>query len=81
LRVLVTGGSGFVGSHVVEALDAGGHEVCVFDLRTPVRGNHVVGDLTRLDDVVDAVAGMDAICHLGAVGDVYLAMENPPLAA
>jgi predicted ABC-type transport system involved in lysophospholipase L1 biosynthesis ATPase subunit len=34
MRVLVTGGAGFIGSHVVEALTARGHEAVVFDVRT-----------------------------------------------
>src|SRR5262249_9408920 len=52
-----------------------------FDLRPPRRGGHIAGDLTRLDDLVSATAQVDAVCHLGAVGDVYLAADDPPLAA
>ncbi|MGI8549346.1 MAG: NAD-dependent epimerase/dehydratase family protein [Dehalococcoidia bacterium] len=81
MKVLVTGGTGFVGSHVVDALIDAGHEPYVFDLRPPQRGAFVRGDLTRLDDLTAATAAMDAVCHLGAVGDVYLAFDNPPLAA
>jgi len=81
MRVLVTGGAGFVGSHVVDALAEAGHEPWVFDIVRPSTGEFVRGDLTQLADLIAATAGMDAICHLGAVGDVYLALENPPLAA
>lgn len=81
MRVLVTGGSGFVGSHVVAELLEHGHQVYVFDLKAPPRGEHRAGDLTKLDDLVAATADLDAICHLAAVGDVYLAFDNPPLAA
>lgn len=41
----------------------------------------MVADLLDLDSVVAAVAGHDAVCHLAAVGDVYLAFEKPYLAA
>ncbi len=74
MRVLVTGGAGFVGTHVVSALSAAGHEPYVFDIQEPRYGTFIRGDLTRLDDLVAATADMDAVCHLGAVGDVYLAV-------
>ena len=37
MRVLVTGGAGFIGSHVVDALAAAGHEPVIFDVRRPGR--------------------------------------------
>jgi len=82
MRVLVTGGAGFLGPHVVAALEEAGHEVVVFDQREPLRKNTFVrGDLTRLQDVQTAARDVDAICHLGGVGDVYLAFEQPFTAA
>jgi UDP-glucose 4-epimerase len=66
---------------VVDELVEGGHETWTFDRRPPERGEYVEGDLTSLNDVVAATAGFDALCHLGAVGDVYLAAADPPLAA
>ena len=82
MNVLVTGGSGFVGSHVAYVLEEQGHDVTVFDLVAPRRDCRFKrGDLTRREDVIAATAGMDAVCHLGAVGDVYLAFERPYLAA
>lgn len=81
MKVLVTGGAGFVGSHVVSALLHAGHEPYVFDVHQPTQGEFVQGDLTRIEDILAATTGVDAICHLGAVGDVYLAFEDPVLAA
>lgn len=82
MRILVTGGAGFIGSHVVDALREANHDVVVFDLNPPPGSHYFVqGDLTNLDDLVRATQGIDYVCHLGGVGDVYLAFENPPLAA
>lgn len=82
MKILVTGGSGFIGPHVAETLEEAGHEVTIFDQREPAAGLRFVrGDLTKLDDVLRATEGMQGICHLGGVGDVYLAFEQPYTAA
>ncbi len=41
----------------------------------------VIGDLLDSESVASAATGIDVICHLGAIGDVYLASEQPQLAA
>lgn len=83
MKVLITGASGFVGRHVATQLLIEGHDVTGFDLvATRQRGVRViVGDLRDADAVRTAVRGMDAVCHIGAIGDVYLAAEKPSLAA
>lgn len=81
MRVLVTGGSGFIGSHVVSALEDASHSVVIFDIQSPNSGDYIRGDLTNLDDLLIATEGIDAVCHLAAVGDVYLAFDKPYLAA
>jgi len=59
VRVLLTGGAGFIGGHVHDALVAHGHDVRVLDL--------VTGSDVRDPGVVDvAVSGVDAVCHLAA---------------
>lgn len=69
MRVLVTGGAGFVGSHVVEALQAEDHEVRVLDLRDARSPglDHVRGDVRDGAVVARALAGVDAICHQAAM--------------
>ncbi|MBJ7522289.1 MAG: NAD-dependent epimerase/dehydratase family protein, partial [Solirubrobacteraceae bacterium] len=70
--VLVTGGSGFIGSHIVEALVAAGREVRVLDLRRPIvdlpAGVEVIaGDVRDASTVAAALAGVDAVCHQAAM--------------
>lgn len=82
MKVLVTGAAGFIGRHVLSALREDGYEAVAFDIK-PVaeRWESVRGDLTNLEDLLKATRGIDAVCHLGAIGDVYAAFDNPPLAA
>src|SRR5947209_4403894 len=86
MNVLITGGAGFLGSHVAEEFISHGHETWIFDrlpprpeLRSRVR--MVQGDLLDLDLLSEAFRGKDAICHLAGVGDVYLAASEPYTAA
>ena len=84
VRVLVTGGSGFIGSHVVDRLAAHGHEPRIFDLVPSPYPEHdridtVIGDLCEPGDVLAAVEGCDAVVHLAAVADVDLVARDPLL--
>jgi UDP-glucose 4-epimerase len=83
MKVLITGASGFVGRHVATHLVGEGHEVTGFDLTPSTNEAYEVtqGDLRDAQEVRAAVEGMDAVCHIGAIGDVYLAAEQPSLAA
>jgi 3beta-hydroxy-delta5-steroid dehydrogenase/steroid delta-isomerase len=74
-RVLVTGGSGFVGTNLVTELLDRGHEVRSFDLApSPLppsdRLQIVVGDITDAADVTRAVEGIDTVIHTAAVIDL-----------
>ncbi|MEU6776754.1 NAD-dependent epimerase/dehydratase family protein [Streptomyces sp. NPDC046759] len=62
MRVLVTGGAGFIGSHVVEALRAGGHEPLVYDVR-----DEPGADVRNPGAVARALSGVDAVCHQAAM--------------
>ncbi|WP_369368377.1 NAD-dependent epimerase/dehydratase family protein [Streptomyces sp. CG4] len=62
MRVLVTGGAGFIGSHVVEALRARGHEPLVYDVREDPGA-----DVRNPAAVARALAGVDAVCHQAAM--------------
>ena len=81
MHVLVTGGAGFIGSHVVDALLSRGHTVAVLDNlvarvhpeRTwpaiPPAVRRVRGDVTERDDWLVALEGADAVVHLAAYQD------------
>lgn len=86
MKILVTGGAGFLGSHVAEELVNHGHDVAILDRVEPAhelldRVGYFSADLLDLDGLTAAFRGMDAICHLAGVGDVYLAAAEPYTAA
>ncbi|MBI1376145.1 MAG: NAD-dependent epimerase/dehydratase family protein [Frankiales bacterium] len=77
MRVLVTGGAGFIGSHVVDLLVADGHDVVSLDSVSPAAhavepdylhhgAEHRRARVGDLDAVLDAVRGADAVCHQAA---------------
>jgi len=86
-RYLVTGGGGFIGSHVVDELLRRGHEVKVLDnFSTGRRQNvaHVVddvelveGDVRSYERATTAVKGVDAVVHLAALPSVPRSVQDP----
>jgi len=81
MRGIVTGGSGFLGSHVADVLAESGHEIMVVDRVASDRHRLAQADLLDRDALTGAFRGAEFVCHLAAVGDVYLAAEKPWLAA
>lgn len=85
MKVLVTGATGFLGRHVARRFRDEGWDVVGFDLRHPQdedRGiEWRVGDFTDPEGLREAMEGVSTVAHVGAIGDVYLAGEQPPLAA
>lgn len=86
MNVLITGGAGFIGSHLVEHMLAAGNAVRVLDnLSTGKRENlpahtqleFVQGDIRDRDLVFKSVRGMDAIVHLAAVASVQASVDDP----
>ncbi|MDF2489399.1 MAG: NAD-dependent epimerase/dehydratase [Pseudomonas sp.] len=85
--ILITGGAGFIGSHVSDALLAKGHAVRILDdLSTGKRANlqlqHprlqlIEGDVADAALVARAAAGCKAVVHLAAVASVQASVEDP----
>ena len=90
MKIVVTGGAGFIGANVVDALLAQGHEVRVLDNLTTGYAAHLDGaaahdgfDLVECDLLADAarlpdlVTGFDAVIHLAANADVRFGWDAP----
>jgi UDP-glucose 4-epimerase len=87
--VLVTGGAGFIGSHLAETLLKQGHQVRVLDnFSTGKKGNLIFerpnpslevinGDVRELRDCQKAVAGIDYVFHEAALASVQRSVEDP----
>ncbi len=90
MHVLITGGAGFIGSHVADLLLDGGHRVRVFDNLTPqvhgaARGRPdyladdaelIVGDMRDTNALERALRGVDAVVHLAAAVGVGQSMYD-----
>lgn len=85
MKVLVTGGAGYIGSHVVKQLGEAGHDIIVYDnLSTGYEwaityGELIVGDLADVDklDAVFAAHKFEAVLHFAAHIVVPESVENP----
>ena len=82
--ILVTGGAGFIGSHLVDRLIERGHEVRIIDNLSSGNRDFVnreaeflVGDLRRFEDALNAVKGVDEVWHIAANPDVRLSAQKP----
>jgi UDP-glucose 4-epimerase len=84
MRILILGGSGFLGSHVVDRFLAGQHDVAVYDLaterfrRTPDGVTHFSGDLRNVAALEEALAtGFDAVLHFISTTTPRSSNESP----
>lgn len=85
MRVLVTGGGGFIGSHVVDKLIAKGLTPRIFDLsaspyHSPLEVETFTGSITDPANLDLAMRDCDAVIHLAAVADVSHVLADPVLA-
>lgn len=84
MNVLVTGGTGFIGSHVVRRLLERGHQPVIFDRhlkRAPAGCELILGDVRDPVAVTEAAAHVDGIIHLAAVLGTQETIANPRPAA
>ena len=81
MKVLVTGGSGFIGSYVCDELRSLGHEALAFDHHRHDGHEVFLGDVKDASAVTDAAAHVDRIIHLAAVLGTQETITNPRPAA
>ena len=79
MRVAITGGTGFIGSHVADRMIADGHTVRVLDAVRPEREDveFAAVDICDLDGLVRELTGIDAVFHLAAMSNVDVCYEQP----
>lgn len=87
MKCLVTGGAGFIGSHLVDALLYEGHEIIVLDNYSTGRKenlDHVAGrvklvecELSRPGEWIKEFDGVDWVFHLAALADIVPSIQNP----
>jgi len=84
MKVLVTGGAGYIGAHVSDLLEKNGYQVRIFDdfsngleRRTKSFADIYSGDITDRQAVLKAMDGVDAVIHLAAKKAVGESVSNP----
>jgi len=80
-KVLVTGSSGFIGSHVADALERNGYQVILFDTapskyKTETQ-EEFIGDILKPDHIEKAIKGCHAIYHFAAQSDIRISSDSP----
>jgi UDP-glucose 4-epimerase len=88
-KSLVTGGAGFIGSHLVERLLSDGHDVVVIDNMASGRPDNlahlarhpglqvVTEDITRQAEIAPHFAGVDWVFHVAAMADIVPSIQQP----
>lgn len=85
-KYLVTGGAGFIGSHIVDGLLARGDEVVIYDnlstgskknLPDHAKATFIEGSITEADDLAKALDGVEYVFHQAALASVPLSVERP----
>jgi UDP-glucose 4-epimerase len=81
VKILVFGGSGFLGSYVVDELAARGHEVTIFDLKKSLyltkKVTMIIGDIMDSEAVQSAVQGQEVIYNFAGLADLNDSIDKP----
>lgn len=80
-KILITGGSGFIASHVADILSNIGHKVFIFDkIKSPYLSKKqimLLGDVKDEKKILKCTKNIDVLYHFAAVADLYEANKNP----
>ncbi len=80
-KILITGGSGYIASHVADNLTRIGHKVIIFDkIKSPYLSKKQImflGDITDEKKILKLTKNIDVVYHFAAVADLYQANKNP----
>jgi UDP-glucose 4-epimerase len=81
MNILVTGGAGFLGSHIADALTDAGHDVLILDIKqSPYLKSGqemIVADILDSEALNNAMKGIDVVFHLAGLADLDVAYNNP----
>lgn len=80
MKILVTGGAGFIGSHVVDVLMEQGHTVIIYDIEPPIYGQqceNIIGDVNNIEKLHKSTKGIDVIYHMAAQANVNIFYQEP----
>ena len=81
MKITVTGGSGFLGSHVADELSKRGHKVIIFDKKKSkwIRSDQkmFIGNILNPNDLENVIKNTDVVFHFAALADLDQALKNP----
>ena len=81
MKIVVFGGSGFLGSHVCDKLSDAGHDVAIFDIKESPwkRGDQkmILGDILDEKSIKKAIKGADAVFNFAGIADIDDAKTKP----
>ena len=76
-KILITGGSGFIGSHLANKLLSFGHDITIFDINPPQSAHKFIqGSITSQADINHAMKGITHVFHLAALSNIKT-ITNP----
>ena len=81
MKVLIIGGSGFLGIHLAEQLVKKGYKINILDIKKPKNlGKNIkffYGDMTKTKDLFRAIKNCKIVFHLGGISDIKYSIKNP----
>ena len=81
MKILVIGGSGFIGTHLVNCLNEEGHDVTVYDLKKSknisANQKYIIGNILDEEKLDDAIKNVEYVYLFASIADIEVASENP----